>query len=427
MQHVQTQEDAQSRAASLGFAVSRLQPGEIVRSGLGRFQRANGFTHFHTLVALRTFAGLVLTGDNHSIIEQYAALQGVSALALIREHSLLPFLAFLARPDSTKEQPWPWPQVVRNALTVPRAAAYFCRDCVAADLGDRRTSYGYWRRMHQLPGRLWCHEHGTVLSFTKDADALLQDPACFVDSAQRCDSLADMSEQHARMVARFLQFVDRLTELAQPMSPRGFVQLVNDRLRQRGYRRAATGSLAPLVSDAVLQSYSRPWLREVFPRIVEKRSGEFFRCIDGSAAGNYQASSVARCLPLPLLFDSPEELLSSKQRSHFWPSADQPRSRGGKRPRGAVVIDAMVKHGLDVTKIAIELGSTEKETRRMLASIGARELIGQLGTSEGKALSQYVWNGRPLGGQGANQTQLDDFVRICVLRVLRMGPWPDAS
>ena len=89
------------------------------------------------------------------------AIAGAARIALdqyIHLHTLWPFETFHTQP-ATFSCTWVKSKVERarvECLPV-RPGAYLCSKCVKED--DGYWGYSYWRRDHQMPGRMWCQKH----------------------------------------------------------------------------------------------------------------------------------------------------------------------------------------------------------------------------------------------------------------------------
>lgn len=90
---------------------------------------------------------------------------GMSARQIAAELTISPFIAAmrsLLKNGEEIDHPG-WKVTLRRHMTLPTDLR-FCRECFALDFKDGRVPY--WRRSHQLPGVLFCHVHGLVLSQT---------------------------------------------------------------------------------------------------------------------------------------------------------------------------------------------------------------------------------------------------------------------
>src|SRR5205814_3898108 len=200
--------------------VPRLQEGELARGAIGRLRVFNDLPSYAVAVkCIRLKAGV--EDESLSVPEALASVMGTSLQALTTQYTMLPYTAHVAVDGASRTQcPWPSPTLRRLGLALPRAHAYFCRSCVAADLV---AGYSYWRREHQLPGAYVCQMHGEPLLRTPDLSAFDDQPVEAMANAELEPLASDPETLESGAVARFQLFAEVLLRRSSPIDEATYV------------------------------------------------------------------------------------------------------------------------------------------------------------------------------------------------------------
>jgi hypothetical protein len=291
-------------------------PDEYVRGYLGRIKRLNGDL---PLGKVRRMLMNVLSNASEldysdDWVPILAKISGLGMETFIRRHTFLPFsravhtkLAGIAHgsPDSER---------ILNSvkMTSPVKCARFCKECIRVD--QLSSDIGYWRRSHQLPGAVYCSEHGSALYHADERSPERGLPNDFEESAVPVANEIILAAKNNPLVARYVSICHQLLDGNHPIGPEQAATRLAERATLFDLRLYALGVKKNL-SDLVILKLAGPWLEEFFPCLNGKRPGEYVAKIDGTCISKhtpYHASAYA--LALAVLWDSPDEAIEQFRR-----------------------------------------------------------------------------------------------------------------
>ena len=286
-------------------------PDELDRGYLGRVMRLNIVRAEREALAImvRSFGLLHLPRHERSSLEPLSAIAELDVQTFVLNHSMIPY-----RRSITSHVP----EIQHGSLTRrtllyggmvgAKEGAYFCSDCVARDLS--KHGFSYWRRIHQLPGQLWCPNHLTPLNYVDDSDAFLRTPADHLSYAEMVPSELFAGAVESEHVKRFLVIASKLMKRKSPLD----VKFVSWALRRRaeilGLQTNSSGRKKPLLSDAIGSAFPAKWLLTVLPSLVGKVEGKVLNQVDGVLFMRRSASSAASyILAAATMYDSAEHAM----------------------------------------------------------------------------------------------------------------------
>lgn len=291
-----------------------LQPDEFDRGHLGRLQRWNAFRDKNeTLTALSRWNGeerRYQDGDRTGTPALLSCLTETPLERFIAEHTTLPWRRVISPHKTHIEHGGDDSQsvIAMSGFRLARDHAYLCPQCAAED--EARLGFSYWRRSHQLPGRLVCERHDTPLLALDEQWAFLHSPADYLETARHLVPGREHEIESHSLVRRFHAIGTALTARSCPIE----TIVARDVLKQRGQESFLQlhggDALRPLLSDRILASFPRDWLNNVFPAIALKTEGQLFHRLDGVFYFSKSSSTAeAYILAFAVLFDSVDEVL----------------------------------------------------------------------------------------------------------------------
>jgi hypothetical protein len=203
-----------------------------------------------------------------------------------------------------------------TGMRMARTGVYFCAECAKEDQDFHGQSY--WRREHQLPGLLWCTKHTTALKYVENEHAFLSPPAANLHHCQVIDEIWAKEAFDNRLIQRFLEISFGLMDREAPLDVKRVSAILKAKALASGFQTHGGKVKAPLLSDAVIKAFGRPWLATILPRLADKPAGVLLSQLDGVLFLSNSASSVsAYILACALLFESADTALNALQASQI--------------------------------------------------------------------------------------------------------------
>lgn len=289
-------------------------PEELDRGYLGRVMRINGYRSRKEVADAMAihFGEESRTRREITTHELLSRTAGLTLEHFAQRHTTLPlrrgitsYFPEIAHGSEERKS------LLFNSATLRKChAAFFCKDCVKADIEFHGMSY--WRRDLQTPGQMWCPKHMKPLHFVSSADPFIQSPSMFMQEQNQIPEEWIRPALGNAYVRRFLELAAALYDRAVPLSLVLIVPLLSDLGRLQGFRVNATSTKGALISDHVRELFPEKWLSAVFLEVVEKSPGAYLHQVDGTLYMRTAASSVtAYLLALSILFESADQAINA--------------------------------------------------------------------------------------------------------------------
>lgn len=377
--------------------------------------RFNGVTSKKSATLLMSIWAGVAEKSRHEVstLELLSKVAAIELPLFVRQHSTLPLRRGITsyQPEllhgSEENRSMLWTTGMRLA----RTGAYFCAECVHEDQSFHGQSY--WRREHQIPGLLWCPKHTTPLKYVEDESAFLRPPAEYL---YHCQSVAETWALEAlgnKAIQRYLEISSGLMERASPLDVKRVSVLLKEKASAFGFQTHGGTVKSPLLSDAVVNEFGRPWLATVLPALADKPTGVFLSQLDGVLFLKTSASSVsAYILACAVLFDSADAALNALQSLQADIKKCRQRSSGLER---AELVEAYVQARGNHSVAASLISASKPTVIARLRAIGLPNLIESPTRSSVRAAIAFFLENRSLaesaaiGGMG--QDAMEDLLR----------------
>lgn len=289
-------------------------PDELDRGYLGRIMRINGYRSPKDLldVAATHFGFEDRTRREFTTHECLSRFASMSSEEFARRHTTLPLRRGITSyfPDvahGSEERR----SLLFNSATLRKChAAFFCKECVSADVHFHGVSY--WRRDLQTPGQMWCPKHLKPLHYVSCADPFISSPASLGEEAiQIPEGWVTHAINHV-YVQRFIELTTTLYDRPVPLSVALIAPLLRDFGKAQGFKINSSSTQGTLISDQIKALFPESWLEVVFSEVATKAPGVYLHQIDGTMYLRTAASSViGYLLVLSVLFESADQAINA--------------------------------------------------------------------------------------------------------------------
>lgn len=282
-------------------------PDELAHGYWGRLHQLNLMASPNeTLRALAAHFGS-RSGSCRTILT-LASAAGISAQAFVQGHTLIPATLAISTnsPGRIHGHGLEDGHNLLQPFQLAKSSAYFCPSCIEEQ--RQHTGMAYWKRVHQLPGIDWCPTHHETLLSDKSTAFRMRNPTVanaltIPTRGVTTSATTPAMERYAQIMAGFLLRHRRL-------APGEGAKAIRPVAHARGFRIGNVESVAPYLSDVVLEYFPRWWLERLFPTLPTKARGKAFPAIDNTV---YLGQSRPHCfaLAMAMLFATSEEALAA--------------------------------------------------------------------------------------------------------------------
>lgn len=283
---------------------------EFALGYLGRLAHLNSAKSANVLLRdlAKTF-GVNARSANHLTIAAKAA--GLSGTDLLRAHTLAP--AIVSGQDVLKGRLRSSGGIFRPRdnlypLRLLRGSAYFCSACTAEQ--KQVCGFGYWHRVHQLPGIHWCPWHKTPLSYCDGRYITEKLPSWSLPAKAPPTEVCKAIENPT--LNRYICVLMDFLYGAGPIDKFELYKLLLQTAKKKGINGWAQHASQPFLSDIVFDVVPEWWLQDVCP-VSEKLPGKFFRAID-DAIVQAGVSTQVYALAVAILMDGDPPDFSAARR-----------------------------------------------------------------------------------------------------------------
>lgn len=241
-------------------------PEEMDRGYLGRIMRINGYrTPKDTVEAMAAhFCEEGRSRRELTTHELLSRMAGMTTEHFAQRHTTLPLRRGITSyvPSLTHGSKERKSLLYNSASLRKGQAAFFCKECVKADVHFHGASY--WRRDLQTPGQIWCPKHGTPLSFITSNDPFLASPATSINEAAQIPEEWVKPAIDNTNVARFIELAAALYDRPSPLDVARIAPLLRDTGSAQGFKVNASSKQGALISDYMKAVFPPQWLSTVF-------------------------------------------------------------------------------------------------------------------------------------------------------------------
>ena len=294
------------------FQIHAPQPDEMIHGWHGRIRAINCLpekTNIEQEIAKAARQKNALLAPDADAIQYAASLLEIPREELIESHTLTPFFDALEglklNKPGTKSARHKHDYDRRAPLRLEGHHPRFCAKCAEDDLERKRLCFSYWRRSHQLPGMLWCQEHGTPLSLAKSRAAFTICPHQVTDSLVN-ENISLLTSEQAETVKRYAYLVAEILNQAPAIDSRAASATLGQWAKAQNLRTTKVGKRST-VSSIIFSVMPNWWLTENFPRTRWSKN-TWHQTVDGACSprtGHFSSSTL--CLLAAVLCDNVEE------------------------------------------------------------------------------------------------------------------------
>lgn len=269
--------------------------------------------------------------DDRNFIECTAVVVGMSQDELLRHHTLAPFFKALVglKPSKLGNKSLRHREAYEKQAPFKLGGKYLrcCKDCADEDFAN--LGYSYWRRAHQLPGILWCHEHGSQLSIHPKGVSS-KNPHQLAHNNTNSQILS-LSQPQIKILKNYAQIACTILNHELAIDSTVASIALGNQAKGNNFRISKPGK-RPTPSSRLIECLPHWWLLEAYPR-ANLKPDSYIWVIDGACtpkAGRYTVTTL--CLLASLFYENVNEAIdellqpyvtSNKARGFdFWASKE---------------------------------------------------------------------------------------------------------
>lgn len=346
---------ASDNAANKRLKVCAPRPDELLQGWQGRMRTINCLSDD---VKIDQLIGEMARQQDASMSAEadfahYASIiLGISRASLLQNHTLTPFfnaleglkLNKLGSKSLKHRQAFERKALFRLGGKLP----HYCPQCAKVDILS--LGYSYWRRSHQLPGVIWCSEHGCQLVSVSRHNAFEQCPHQIADSLidERVYSLTEIQSE---VLKRYAKIACEILSQAPVIDSLAASTVLGRQAKSGNFRISKPGKRAT-VSSHLIRLLPIWWLMETSPR-VHWVADKYISTIDGACVpGETRYTSTTLSLLAALFYAEANEAIAEIFKP---PECVQERSRGFDFWASRDVLEKYIAQGGVVSRVAEQL------------------------------------------------------------------------
>lgn len=329
---------------------------EVIQGWRGRMRSINCITlkeKIENLIEAHARSLDINISEGADFFQHVACILSMPREQVIQRHTLTPFFNALINLKQNK----PGTKSPRHRLTTERFAPFklgekyprYCWQCAQEDLSA--LGFSYWRRIHQLPGMLWCSKHGSLLSSSSRREAFDQCPHEIIDAVidQRTH---EFSPEQAALLKRYAYIASEICEQGPTIDSRTTSITLGQMARTADLRISKIGTRST-VSNRLMELLPLWWLEETIPR-VHWIPNKYISTIDGICSPDATRYTPATLSLLAALFYEDEQQAVAEIFSPSNPTPD--RALGAAFWGSWKVFEEYVSQEGVVSRVAEHLG-----------------------------------------------------------------------
>jgi hypothetical protein len=262
-------------------------PDEWVRGYVGRVASLNGWSSKSGMAdALIGVKGKARAGGREvTMVQLMASVAAMDLNLFLRDHSLFGLWRSVARrqPGSMLGQDKKTGILWALGMRSSRNQGYLCPVCVQEDVDFHGQSY--WRREHQLPGRVSCPRHKVPLRCV-DLEKVGQiSPSACIQTGCSWESEQCLEAEKEVLLERYLDVCSHLMNSGVSRDERHVSQIARKHAHAQGFHTGKGVPKSLLMSDQIALAFDNRFLDEVFPGLRQKARGTRWNPIDDAFRG----------------------------------------------------------------------------------------------------------------------------------------------
>ncbi len=291
------------------FIVPKIQPDELLTGYRGRIGGWNGCESSRMIgegMLMQYPLAARWACHTSQFMEAAAQANGMTFLELIRDHTI-----YILRADSSRhtqlafERPRALSAQAITAMYSSTGRIWGCEVCMHTDL--QRLGFSYWRRSHQVPGRVLCSLHSSPLISIRETLLLPGGPAHsepFIDSTRRQAAASDMQSPGSEFAVAILDtMIGTFHRPAQQTAAEAIREGLrsqgidpNDCAKRKGLQAALTKHFTPAWLEAVAgKRSSRPAsIGKKIERVLDARASS--RAVDLAIVARLGFTDISEAL-----------------------------------------------------------------------------------------------------------------------------------
>ena len=301
-----------------GFHLPELMPDEFFSGYFGRFSQLNGFKNVNQAkVFIKTNIKRLHPKFKYvPAIWGMAQIHGVDVNVLIQQHTLLPLLARISKPENKIP-----PNKLSTTLNylyscnINHIKAYpcLCTECTKEDVGY--WGFSYWRRSHQLPGVDWCTKHNTPLVTIDVQDAFSRIPSWFIHQDQD-EFIVSQATKPNQFQQKYIQIIQDACEINFPLDHKIMKALLMQALTKKLGPRPRSDIFNGLDQ---LMTHQLPieWMQSHFPKLISQYQNNGVNRFYNMLESNSNAKTLINyMLMAAVLFDNGDDAMLTIIKQH---------------------------------------------------------------------------------------------------------------